>query len=227
MLVNVDIQPIELNGEHWVTINLGGHEKRKGPFANAAAAKAVADKLIQNWQPKTPIAPTSDDVVVLNNKAIALDSPEGGRLVVSCTRAAEGIIKDSDVIDEFEISIAEWESIKTNVKLGRAIRECGRQRVASGARTRDAAQHHFVKSPDILDKLQTSAASPRHVVEAIRELRTISSGTGDESPAGAAERFVIRIDLSAAPDGEVLEIEKTIDHQPKQIESESELNVDE
>jgi hypothetical protein len=52
-------------------------------------------------------------------------------------------------------------------------------------------------------------------VDSIRELRAISAGSGDESPAGGAELFHIVFNLG----NDVEHITKTITHQPKQIEN--------
>jgi hypothetical protein len=228
--VQLNVQPTELNGEHWVSVTVGGQNWKKfGPFPDASTAATKAQQLAQNWggipaanSPALAAVATNDNFVTLHGKLVALDSDEGRRFVLDCTRSGEGAgLNDADVIDRWEISVSEWEAIKTNVKLGRAIRECGRQRRASGQKTVETANEYFTKSPKILDQIQSSAASPRHVVEAIRELRAISSSRGNESPADAANHYVIRIDLTAARDGEVIEIAGTA-NQPKQIES----NVD-
>ena len=37
--ITVDIRPIEVDGQHFVSVSLDGHEKQRGPFADAAAAQ--------------------------------------------------------------------------------------------------------------------------------------------------------------------------------------------
>jgi hypothetical protein len=208
---------VEADNKFWLDITIGKLKlPRKGPFANAQAAKIATEKLIRELTPNVP-ATTNDDFVVLHGKMVALTSDEGRKFVTDCTRAGEGIITDNDIIDEFEISIEEWEVIKTNSKLGRKIREEGRRRVANGQRAREAAQQHFVKSPQILDKIQSDErASPRYRVDSIRELRAISRD-GEESPAGQAKLFSIVFNLGTDC---VERIEKVIEPRPKQIEGE-------
>jgi hypothetical protein len=214
---------IEVDGKWWINVSMNGHKlKRQGPFTNADVAKTKADQLIQQWQPKTPAVPaTTNDVVILNGKPVELSSDLGRKLVTRCTQAAEGIAKDSDVIDEFEISISEWENIKTSTKLGRAIREEGRRRVANGQRAREAAQGIFVKAPAVLDGIMSSEqASARHRIEACKEIRQVAiGGDGAKNAPDAGQPFLIRIDLSATPGGEVVEVRGTT-NPPKQIEGE-------
>ena len=73
--------------------------------------------------------------------------------------------------------------------------ECER-RQRSGEAARDAAAKVFAESPRVLGQiLNSEAASPRHRIEAAREIRaTAQSGerTGD-----TAERVIINIDLGA------------------------------
>lgn len=217
MIPPIQVEPIQAHGKWWLEVTIGDQKLlQKKSYATADAAKAAAEKLLQAWTPNLP-ASTSKDFVVLHGREIALDSDEGRRFVSDCTKSAEqtGAMTDADIIDRWEISTSEWEALKSNVKLGRLIREEGRRRTASGARTRAAAQHHFTKSPDILDKIQSSAASPRHVVEAIRELRAISS-SGDESPAAASELFSIVFHLGS----DIERIDKVVTPKPPQIEGE-------
>ena len=215
-------EPVEADGKWWVDVSMNGHGlKRQGPFPSADVAKTKAGELIQQWQPKTPAVPaTANDVVVLNGVATKLDSDLGRKLVVACTRAAEGLVKDTDIIDEFEISISEWETIQTSVKLGRAIRDEGRRRVANGQRAREAAQGIFVKAPAVLDGIMSSEqASARHRIEAAKEIRQVAIGGDSADAPDVGQPFLIRIDLSAAPGGEVLEVRGTT-NPPKQIEGE-------
>jgi hypothetical protein len=222
-------EPVEVDGKWWIDVSMNGHKlKRQGPFPNADVAKTKADQLIQQWQPKKPTVPaTTNDVVILNGREIALDSDTGRKLVVACTRAAEGLVKDTDIIEEFEISISEWENVKTNVKLGRAIRDMGRQRVASGQRAREAAQGIFVKAPAVLDGIMSSEqASARHRIEAAREIRQVAiGGDGAENTPDAGEKFVITINLGA---DHIERYEKEITpRQPQQPMLEDKTNADE
>jgi hypothetical protein len=219
----MDVQPIKREGAWWVTVNVNGRPmNERGPFANETAAKTAAAEFIKHWTPAT--SPTGDDVIILNGTATKLDSTEGRRFVTDATRAAEGLIDDKTIREIYEITPENWANIAKNVALGRAIRDQGRQRVRSGQTAREAAQQHFVKAPTVLDSIMSDAkASPRHRIEAAREIRQVAIGTdgAESTPADAAEKFTIIFNLGA---DHVEKIEKMIDHRPKQLE-EGELDA--
>jgi hypothetical protein len=69
------------------------------------------------------------------------------------------------------------------------------RRVLNGQAAREAAQRHFAKAPTVLgDILTDEHISPRHRIEAARELRQV---VGDrlDTASGTGEKFVITINL--------------------------------
>jgi hypothetical protein len=49
--LNLDIEPIEHDGKHFVSLRTNGREwKREGPFADAVTARAAADRQIRRWR---------------------------------------------------------------------------------------------------------------------------------------------------------------------------------
>jgi hypothetical protein len=141
------------------------------------------------------------DVVVLRSIPVDLNSDAGHQFVTDCTRAAEGLLTDRELAEKYELNPADWQSITKDVALGRAIRAERERRVCNGTAAREAAAKHFVKAPGILDQIMTDAGSnPRHKIEAIRELRQTAGGDNTERPT-EADRFIIRIDLTAGGGG--------------------------
>ena len=44
----VQVEPVKLDGQHWVNVIIGGSEmERRGPFSNADEAESVARRLLQ------------------------------------------------------------------------------------------------------------------------------------------------------------------------------------
>jgi len=93
------------------------------------------------------------------------------------------------------------------------------RRVRDGTAAREKAQWLFVQAPDVLGNiLNNTMTSPRHRIEAAKELRQVALGGPEATPA-TSEQFIIRIDLSAAPDGGEV-IEKVVEiNKPLAIES--------
>ena len=54
----VEIKPVEIGGQHWVSVHMDGHlMTRRGPFPNADIAGGVADQLIRQWRNRTADPP--------------------------------------------------------------------------------------------------------------------------------------------------------------------------
>jgi hypothetical protein len=222
--IAMNVEPIEIDGKHWVEVSMNGRKmKRRGPFKDANTAKAEADRVVRYWQPSTLTVPaTRNDTVTLHGRAVALDTDEGRKFVTDATRAAEGLIDDKTVQEIYKISPADWKNIAENKALADAIRDEGRRRVRSGQRAKEAAQGIFVKAPTVLDSIMSDErASPRHRIEAAREIRQVAIGSGNESTAEATERFTITINLGADVEPFKLDVDpKDIRHNTKQIEGE-------
>jgi hypothetical protein len=82
-----------------------------------------------------------------------------------------------------------------NTQLLCALRTERERRVVSGEAAREAAQRHYAKAPDVLGGiLMDEHVSPRHRIEAAKELRQVASNDLDNS-SGGTEKFVININL--------------------------------
>jgi hypothetical protein len=161
--------------------------------------------MISTWEAK----PMSE--IPLRGVAVEITSAAGYEFVVDATRAAEGLIDDATLMEKYELSPQDLKNIASNKALGRAIRDERERRVRNGVAAREAACGYFVKVPKVLDSIVSDqAASPRHRIEAAREIRQVAVGTGDDNRPVETERFIIRIDLSAAPGGEVEQFDAAI-----------------
>ena len=125
------------------------------------------------------------DVIALSKSPIDLNSDVGHAFVVDCTRAGEGLLSDKELQEKYELSPADWQNITKDMALGRAIRAERERRMLNGVAAREAACRHFVKAPGILDSIMSSEnASPRHRIEAAKEIRAVASGgSGADRPA--------------------------------------------
>jgi hypothetical protein len=207
-LISIDVQPAELDGKWWVNIRLGDLElKRQGPFTDAKAAEAAADRLIARWAPTNP-PPAANNAIMFHGEPVPLDSDLGRKFVVDAVRAAEGLITDSDLREKYEISAKNLKEMTKNPALIKAIRDERERRMRNGTAAREAAQRHFIKAPDIMNSIMSDQnANPRHRIESAREIRATATGGGDETGASnASERFVITFNLGA----DVERIEKTV-----------------
>jgi hypothetical protein len=127
---------------------------------------------------------------------IDITSDIGRAFVVDATRAGEGVITDHELQERYELSLADLKNIAADKAVGRAIRDERERRVRNGTAARELAAKAFVKSPGILDQIQTHAESPRHRIDAIRELRATAVGSDGDGPS-QTEKFSIVINLGS------------------------------
>jgi hypothetical protein len=128
--------------------------------------------------------------------------------IADCCRFSEGILSEATVKHRWRkvVSETDWVTMGSNDELVEAIEREKIRRMRNGQTAREKAQLHAIKAPDILDRIMTDdSISPRHKIEASREMRAIAA-TGPEA-APTSERFQITIVLSA---DEKLVIDKPI-----------------
>lgn len=101
---------------------------------------------------------------------------------------------DSDVKNKWTLTDQDWERLANNAPLLQAVRAERERRIISGDAAKEGAQRAFAKAPTVLsDILMDEQVSPRHRIEAARELRQTIGEADTASKAG--ERFLITIDL--------------------------------
>jgi len=133
--------------------------------------------------------------VVLRGVAVALDTDVGQEFIADCARNIEGQMPDSEVKSKYELTDPDWQRLADNWPLLQAVRAERERRVLSGEAAREAALRHFTGAPTVLREiLDDQKISPRHRIEAARELRQAAT-TGAEISAEPKERITISIDF--------------------------------
>jgi hypothetical protein len=160
--------------------------------------------------------------VVLRGTEISLDSDVGNGFIVDCSRYLEGLLTEDQIKAKYKLTDTDWAGLAENEPLVQAVQREKERRIASGVATREKAQHLFFATPDVLDGIiHDESLSPRHRVDACRELRAVATSGSEENTPARSDRFIIRIDLTAGG-GEVLEFDKPLTIGPKPDEHENE-----
>src|SRR5258708_2741488 len=121
---------------------------------------------------------TKTGIIVLRGAAVALDSHDGQDFIADCPRHTERLLSDNEIKDKWTLSNEDWIGLAANTPLLDAVRAERERRILNGEAAREAAQRFFVKAPTVLlDILSDEMVSPRHRIEAARELR---QAAGDE-----------------------------------------------
>jgi len=124
-------------------------------------------------------------------------------------RFAEGIVSQQDVKKKYRLEESEWDALGENDELVRTVDAEKVRRIRNGSSAREKAQLKFIAAPDVLGNILTdNSASPRHRIEASRELRAVASVGPEAAPT--ADRFQITINLGA----DVIHIDKPIKPEP-------------
>ena len=135
--------------------------------------------------------------VVLRGVTVALDTDVGQTFVTDCVRHTENLLSDGDIKSKWTLTDEDWQRLADNAPLLQAVRAERERRIISGDAAREGAQRYFAKAPTVLgDILTDEQVSPRHRIEAARELRQVA-GNGPDTVPGAGEKFVITINLGA------------------------------
>jgi hypothetical protein len=133
--------------------------------------------------------------VILRGVNTALDSDVGEAFIADCARHMEGLMSDLEIKTKYELSDEDWQQLASNTSLLHAVRAERDRRIHNGCAAREAAQWFFAKAPAILGQLLSdNLVSPRHRIEAARELRQ-AAGSGPNTGPGPDDKVVITIDL--------------------------------
>jgi hypothetical protein len=139
--------------------------------------------------------PNDDAVVILRGVPIPLASDVGGAFISDCSRNKEKLLNDRQICERYGLTLKGWEKIAENKKVVQAVCTEHERRVRSGVAAQEAAAKLFATAPKILgDIMNNPYSSPRHKVEAIRELRATATNNHENTP-DSADRFVISINL--------------------------------
>jgi hypothetical protein len=163
----------------------------------------------------------SGGTVVLRGHTIEIGSDIGHSFVLDICRHIEDLINAEALRTKYGLSDeGTWQQLATNEPLQRAIAAAKTRRIHDGSAAREKAAHHFVQAPDVLNEIvQNSANSPRHRVDAIRELRACAQvGPEAVTTAGERERFTININF-----GNGHTLHKELELKPVKTEEELQL----
>jgi uncharacterized protein YhdP len=121
-------------------------------------------------------------------------------------RFAEGIYTEQAVRKKWRFDENTWSQLAEDERLVEKIEATKTARIRNGSSARERAQKVYVETPSVLSGiLRDNDASPRHRIEAAREIRAVAA-TGPEAQP-TTEMFHISINLGA---DEVLRISKPI-----------------
>jgi hypothetical protein len=132
--------------------------------------------------------------VVIRGNHVSLDSDDGTDFIQNCARNVEGLLSESELKAKYQLSDDDWAGLAKNEQLLRAVRTEVDRRIANGECAREAALRHHARAPSILNEiLQNETISPRHRIEAAKELRQLAGSPRENNAPG--EKFIINIDL--------------------------------
>jgi hypothetical protein len=138
-----------------------------------------------------------NDAEMPMNYLAHLDDAARRDFVSDLARFSEGVLTEKYIRKKFRLSDEAWEALGNDDTLVEQIEHEKLRRCRSGQSAREKAQVHFVEAPDIYAKiLKDEHTSPRARLDAGRELRVVAAND-EATPANAAEKFVININLGA------------------------------
>jgi hypothetical protein len=143
--------------------------------------------------------PNNNECVVLRGVSVPLASNVAAVFISDVARNSEGILSGGQIREKYGLTIEAWRQLVENKAFVQAVTAERERRVRSGTAAQEAAAKLFADAPAILGSIMNNEyASPRHRVDAIRELRQTAIGTGPESTGpDDSGKFVITIVLSA------------------------------
>jgi hypothetical protein len=125
---------------------------------------------------------------------ISVEDEIGKAFITECSRNIEGLRSDREIKEAWDLDDGEWIALAENKPLLNAIKIEREKRIRNGEAAREAAQLYFAKAPAVLNEiLQNATVSPRHRIEAAKELRQVAADVREHTASG--EKFSIVIDL--------------------------------
>jgi hypothetical protein len=122
---------------------------------------------------------------------------ENDQFISDCARYAESILTKVQIERLYRhLTPADWDALGTDEQLVLAIQNERTRRIRSGVSSREkAALVHATKAVDVLDEILSDGGnSPRHRIEASKELRATAALAPEHTP-GSESRFTITITL--------------------------------
>jgi hypothetical protein len=206
--INVDVEPVEIDGKHFVVTRANGREtSRQGPFLNADAARAAADRHMRRWRktaggngtaerssksarenelPSVPAKAVMDTASFVENDAFVQDM----------ARFSTGDLSETQIRKRYHLPEDAWTKLGEDENLVSKIEAETLRRTRSGETKRERAQKFVTEVPRVMnDILMNANASPRHRIDAGKTLNDLAANPSQNSPDNS--RFCITIVLNA------------------------------
>ena len=124
-----------------------------------------------------------------------IDLANNSELIADLARFSEGVLTEQQIRRKWRhLDNSVWDA--PDDALVDAVEAERVRRVRSGRAAREKAQNLAAQAPDILGTIMTNDGnSPRHRIEAAKELRVVADNGPEVAPAANVEKFLIRIDL--------------------------------
>jgi hypothetical protein len=150
------------------------------------------------------VAKTNDASVILRGVSVPLNSDVGGALITDLARNKERLLSDAQIIEKYDITPDAWTKITQSKAIRLAVNAEHERRMLNNDATREAAAKQFTKAPEVLGGiLEDQRASPRHRIEAAKELRA-TARAGTEKSGADVDRVIVTINLGNAPEDKLV-----------------------
>jgi len=143
----------------------------------------------------THITKSDSTTVTLRGVPISINSDVGGAFITDLSRNKERLFSDQQVCEKYDISETAWTEITQSKTIRLAVNAEHERRMLRGIASQEAAAKIFTEAPEVLGSiLRDNRASPKHRIDASRELRA-TANVGAEKSADDVDRVQITINL--------------------------------
>src|SRR5262249_11488830 len=143
-------------------------------------------------------------VVTLRGVRVPLNSDVGAAFIADCSRNKERIFSDDRIREKYDISETDWTEITQSKAVRLAVNAEHERRMLNGTAAQESAAKIFTEAPEVLGSiLRDNKASPRHRVDAAKELRA-TAHAGDEKSGPDTDRVIVTINLGNAPEDKLV-----------------------
>jgi len=138
-----------------------------------------------------------DDAVTLRGVRVPLTSDIGCAFITDLSRNKERLFSDQRICEKYDITPDAWTTITQSKAIRLAVNAEHERRMLNSTAAQESAAKIFTEAPEVLGTiLRDDKASPRHRIEASKELRA-TARVGDETTGDATEHVIISINLGA------------------------------
>src|SRR5262245_53304460 len=141
------------------------------------------------------ITKPNNETVILRGVSVPLNSDVGAALITDLARNKERLFSDAQVIEKYDITPDAWTEITQSKAVRLAVNAEHERRMLNGIAAQESAAKIFTEAPEVLGSiLRDNKASPRHRIEASKELRA-TANVGAEKSDADVDRVHIVINL--------------------------------